>query len=192
MNVDLLLEGLDLRENGSSWKECPGLLLVHVLPSNELHRRQTPGRVLNLPEGITTYTDYRDQFELRTEVTGKIWIEVDLIGFSRVTVVEKVLAEFLDIGIGKWPYPVGKGVLEKISKQLKEGEMQILGRGRSGAFAPPSLIGKKVDIDLIPPSDIRGDTGAQSDVYVDQPHVRRTLLPAGQSNGTLSVSLAKA
>ena len=192
MNVDLLLDSLSLHENGSSWKECPGVLLVHVLPSNELNRRQTPGRVLSLREGITPFSDYQDRFELRTEITGKCWIEVELLGISKVTYIERALATLVDLGIKRWPYPVGGGVFEKVSKQLKEGEVQILERGRSDAFAPSSLIGKKISVDLIPPLDILGDSAAQSDIYVDQPHVRRTLVPAGKSNGELILTFSKA
>ena len=83
MKVDVLLERVLVAENGSTRKSCPGLVLVKFFPVGEVQQANAGGRKVDLQDNVDIlYSGYQAQFELRANVTGRSWIEVQVISVS--------------------------------------------------------------------------------------------------------------
>lgn len=193
MNVDLLLQQLTLVENGSTRKECPGLVMVQFMPNGDLLADQFPtGRPVALRDSVKLqYTDYRDQLELRTTLTGKSWIEVQVISMTNFGLLGKLMQELLPLAKKKWPFPIGSSILDWVSDDIKKGAPQIIAAGRTDALAPNAILGNHI-IPLLAPFDVMGDNQSV-DPITDLPMPgRKVLLSKGSNNGSLEIVVAQA
>lgn len=194
MKVDLLIKQVNVLENGSERKKCPGLLMAKWLPSGDTIILNQAGRKLELRDNTTIdYTSYQDQLELRADVTGKSWIEVQIVSMTNFGLLGKLMLELLKLGKDKWPLPIGASLMDIISEDIKKGAPQVIAQGMSNVLSPSDIF-KSLRIDLIAPSNILGDLSGPIDPVTGLPvegqSDRPILLPKGSPNGFVVVDIA--
>ena len=194
MKADLLIKEVNVIENGSERKRCPGLLLAKWLPSGNTILLNQAGRKLELrddkPIELATY---QEQLELRAEVTGKSWVEIQIISMTNFGLLGKLMLKLLEIGKENWPLPIGVGLLDVIGEDIKKGAPQVIAQGKSKVLSPSALF-KSFKIDLFAPADVLGDLTGPTDPVTGLPiegqAVRTILLPKDSPNGFVIIDIA--
>lgn len=187
--VDVLLQQIIVNENGSSQKTCPGLVLINWYPPGNIQAANPGGRKIILQDRTpVSFSEYWDQFEMRPEMTGKSWIEAQVISMTNFGLLGKFMDEILGLAKQNWPIPIGSSLLDRISDDIKKGAPQVIAWGRSNVFTAES-IPETITIKLETPNDVLGDMGSQQDsitgLPTDAPAERPVLLPKGSENGAI-------
>lgn len=196
MNVDVLLEQVALVRNGSSRESCPGLVLVSRMPPGTVHAAHPAGRKLELKDNmrLDLPDDYREQFEMRASLTGKSWLQVQVISLHDFGLMGDLIGDLLELAKKDWPLPVGSSLLDLLSNDVKKGSPQVIAAGRSEVFTAKHLPGP-IRIDLVAPSDVLGDSADRDPVTgvpTDQPPARPTLIAKGTANGSVTLKVVAA
>ena len=195
MRVDVLLEQFRIMKSGSSKGSCSGLVLVNWLPPGEVQAANPAGRKVMLSDSEpVNFNGFQEQFELRATVTGKSWLEVQIISATNFGLLGKLIAEIIDFAKGKWPLPLGSSLLDAIADDVKDGALQVIAVGRSQVF-PADSIPKRIDIELQASADVVGwseptepITGTARDGGSD----REVLLEKGEPNGSVTLCIEPA
>lgn len=192
--VDVLLQEVVVTENGSTKKSCPGLVLISWFPPGNVQAVNPGGRRVTLQDSVPiSFSDYREQFEMRPAVTGNSWIEVQVVSMTDFGLLGKLMGEILGLAKQNWPFPIGSSLFDGISDDIKKGAPQVIARGRTDVFSAES-IPSVIAIELETPNDVLGDMGSQQDdtsgLPTDAPAERPVLLPKGSKNGTVVLKLA--
>ncbi|MEW5787657.1 MAG: hypothetical protein AB1899_07365 [Pseudomonadota bacterium] len=194
MKADLLIKEINVFENGSERKRCPGLLLAKWLPSGNTILLNQAGRKLELRDNKPiSFKTYQEQLELRAEVTGKSWVEIQIISMTDFGLLGKLMLKLLEMGKESWPLPVGIDLLEIISNDIKKGAPQVIAHGKSEVLSPSDLF-KSFKIDLVAPADVLGDLSGPIDPITGLPiegQTERTILLKKDSpNGFVLIEIA--
>lgn len=194
MKVDLLIKQISIKENGSERKKCPGLLMAKWLPNGGTIFLNQAGRKLELSDNtIINYTSYQDQLELRADVTGKSWVEIQIVSMTNFGLLGKLMIELLKLSKVEWPLPIGDSLMDTISDDIKKGAPQVIAQGKSEVLSPADMF-KSLRIDLIAPANVLGDLSGQIDSVTGLPiegqSDRTVLLPKGSPNGFVIVEIA--
>lgn len=196
MKVDVLLEAVTVAENGTTRKSCPGIVLIHWFPDGGVQPSNPASRTLVLQDNVTNgYADFREQFALRTEVTGRSWIEVQVVSMTDFGLLGKFAKEVLDLIKKKWPLPVGSSLLEHVSEDIKNGAPQVIAKGKSMVLAADSILGR-ITVELKAPADVFGDSAMPVDPVTGIPNgeqpVRPVLLKQDSPNGSVVINIEAA
>ncbi|MDP2786970.1 MAG: hypothetical protein Q8O79_02695 [Pseudomonadota bacterium] len=194
MKADLLIKQISVLENGSERKKCPGLLMAKWLPSGDTILLNQAGRKLELRDNTPIdFTSYQEQLELRAEVTGKSWIEIQIISMTNFGLLGKLMVELLKLGKDKWPLPIGASLLDNISEDIKKGAPQVIAQGKSEVLSHNNIF-KSLRIDLVAPEDVLGDLSGPIDPITGMPiegqAERSILLPKDSPNGFVLIDIA--
>ena len=193
MKVDVLLERVLVAENGSTRKSCPGLVLVKFFPVGEVQQANAGGRKVDLQDNVDIlYSGYQAQFELRANVTGRSWIEVQVISVIDFGALGKLIIDLLALGKKSWPLPVGTFLIDAVSEDVKKGAPQVVAFGKSGVLSADSIIAP-LRIDMEAPSDVLDY--ACRDPVTNMPvecAQRSVLLEKGKPNGSVFLSIEAA
>jgi hypothetical protein len=194
MNADVLLREFKIIQNGTSLSSCPGLLVVNWMPGGETHYAEPGGKKLELTDNQTVSIpdDYRNQFFLRAEVTGKSWLEVQIISLHNYGLIGKMVTELAAFAGKKLPF--GGSWLEKFSDAVKAGSPQIIAAGRSAVFSVGQGA-RQVTVELAAPADIYGEMLS----HEQAPHPgeeargdRELLMKKGSPNGSITFTVGSA
>lgn len=196
MKVDVLLQELQVPENGTSLKSCPGLMVVTWMPPGEVQVVNAGGRKLVLKDNMKfrPAEDYRDQLELRANVTGKSWVEVQIVSMHDFGLLGLLSGELIERAKKGWPLPLGASLLDKVSEDVKKGAPQVIAAGRSRVLAADA-IPASVTVDLSAPADVLGEMISRDPITnmpTDEPAEREVLLAKGANNGKVTFELGKA
>jgi hypothetical protein len=193
MYVDVLLQRYNIIENGTSFTQCPGLVLVNWMPPGSVQMLKPGGCEATLKDNqtVSVTDDFRDQFLMRAEMTGRSWLEVQVISMHDFGFMGKLITELLGYAGKNLPIPFGASLLDKLSDGVKSGYPQVIAAGRSEVFSPGAFP-SAIKIDLRAPGDVLGemqmtpkpgDDGGNGD--------REVLVQKGVLNGSITLGLAK-
>ena len=193
MKVDVLLEKILLAENGSAKKSCPGLVLVKLFPVGEVQQANAGGRKVDLQDKVDIlYSGYQEQFELRANVTGRSWIEVQVISVTEFGFLGKLIVDLLALGKKSWPLPIGTSLIDAVSEDVKKGAPQVVAFGKSGVLSPDSIIAP-LRIDMETPFDVLDYACRDPITNMPVECVQRSvLLEKGKPNGSVFLNIEAA
>ncbi len=193
MKVDVLLERVLVTENGSTKKSCPGLVLVKLFPVGEVQQANAGGRKVDLLDNVDiNYSGYQEQFELRANVTGRSWIEVQVISVTEFGLLGKLIVDLLALGKKSWPLPIGTSLIDAVSEDVKKGAPQVVAIGKSGVLSSDSIIAK-LRIDMETPSNVLDYACRDPITNMPVECVQRSvLLEKGKPNGSVFLNIEAA
>lgn len=191
MKVDLLIKEVVVKENGSERKSCPALVVTRWMPNDQVNQggRKINGLRDNTP---IRYTTYQEQLELRAEVTGKSWIEVNIISMQNYGLLGKLAQEIFNLLKPNWPLPIGSQLIDGLSEDLRKGSPQVIAAGQSAILKPDDMF-QTIQIDLKAPSDVLGDYSVPLDpvtgLPTEEPPRRSILLSKDSPNGHIIIEI---
>lgn len=196
MKIDVLLQQVTIRENGTSSQSCPGLMVVNWLPPGEVQVLNPGGRKLTLQNNLqkNISDDYRTQFEMRATVTGKSWLEVQIISMHDPGFFDLLIDDLANLAKKGWPLPIGASLFDRVSNDIKKGRPQVIASGKSEVF-PADSIPKSVTIALTAPADLLEEASNLDPITrmpTDLPVERKVLLPKDSPNGSIRFELSPA